>query len=186
MSEVDREKWDRKYAARRQRWPGQPAEWLQEHLPQLRPPGRALDLAAGDGCNSLLLASRGWTVDAVDVSAEGFAIGKPSAGPLPIRWIVADLDDYQPPPAQYDLVLCFKFLDRARLPDIVMSALKPGGLFLAETVNWREGESPDAHVTNPDYLLQPDEWPALFPTLQVLEHDQSGTTSKFAARRPDR
>src|SRR5690606_37707305 len=95
VSESDRKKWDEKYSRREDASPGPPAEYLEQLLRRLPMGGKALDLAAGDGANSLLLASRGWKVVAVDISAAGLEIGKRVAGPLPIDWQVADLDDYQ-------------------------------------------------------------------------------------------
>lgn len=145
--------------------------------------GRALDLAAGDGANSLLLASRGWRVDAVDISAVGLQIGKSVAGPLPIQWIVADLDEYEPAADHYNLVLCTRFFDRVRLPDLIRTALKPGGYFLGEVYNFRELARPDKHVGNPDYLVNEDEWPKLLAEFEILEHDQ-GEMTRVLFRKP--
>ncbi len=119
----------------------------------------------GDGANSLLLASRGWRVTAVDISPTGLALGRKVAGPLPIQWVEADLDTYEPESAAYDLVLCFRFLDRLRLPQLVDVALKPAGLLLAETFNVQAIGSPDCHITNPAYLLQQGGVVAALPQL---------------------
>ena len=186
MTAEDRQRWDRKFAERSSRSPGPPSDWLVEQLGALPRGGRALDLAAGDGCNSLLLASRGWKVTAVDISEVGLSIGEGVAGPLPVEWIVADLDEYEPPAETFDLVLCFRFLDRTRLPGMVERALKPGGLFLAATFNWREAERPQSPIHHPDFLLRKDEWPTLMSGLEILEHDQSGTISSLIARKESR
>ena len=181
MSAEDKAKWDAKYASRPMKTCGPPAEWVERNLGSLPRGGRVLDLACGDGANTLLLASRGNRVVAVDISEQGLAIGKKIAGPLPIDWVEADLDDYSPPANEFDLVVCIKFLDRKRIVEIVNDALKPGGLLLAETYNTRDGLS---HVKNPDFLLRDGEWLMLFPSYQVLAHDESGPTSKLLARKP--
>lgn len=182
MSENDRQKWDQKYADRPS--PGAPSDFLEQNLRLLPRGGRALDLAAGDGANSLLLASRGWRVTAVDISAVGLEIGKRVAGPLPIEWIVADLDDYSPPAGQFDLVMALRFFDRKQLPDQVRTALKPGGYFLSESYNFRELNRPDSHVTNPDYLVSENEWPQLLDGFEVHEHDQSRSSTRILFRKP--
>ena len=184
MAPNDRQRWDRKHAARRDSKPGAPAGWLGQRLDRLPRPTRALDLAAGDGRHSLLLADRGWNVTAVDISPVGLDIGRRAAESTTIDWVVDDLDVYRPDPGAYGLVLCFFFLDRRLLPELVAAALRSGGIFVAETFNRREADRPDARITNPDYLLADDEWLALFPDFEVLEHDQRGPTSRFLARRP--
>lgn len=187
MSHEDRERWDAKYAARPSRSPGAPSAWLEQLLPRLPRGGRALDLAAGDGANALLLASRGWKVTAVDISPVGLALGRRVAGALRIDWVEADLEDYLPA-GPYDLVTCFRFLDRRRLGPIVASALAPGGLLAIETFNRRvlevlqnEAEAP----RNPEYLLELGEWPRHFPDYEILEHGEEGTLSRLFARRPE-
>ncbi len=82
MSQRDAEKWDAKYAL--QRATGVPANWLMELLPHLPRGGTGLDLAAGDGANALLLASRGNRMTAVDISSVGLNLGKRTGGPLPV------------------------------------------------------------------------------------------------------
>lgn len=183
MSEQDRVRWDKKYAERPSRASSPPSPWLEQHLRNLPRGGRALDLACGDGGNALLLASRGTRVIAVDVSPVGLAIGRKVAGPLPIEWVEADLDHYEPQVASFDLVVCFRFLDRKRLFHLVDTALKPGGLFLGETFNQSAAKHPDCHVTNPDYLLAEGEWLRLFPTYEVLAHEESGGMSRYLGRK---
>lgn len=188
MSHEDRERWNAKYAARPARSPGAPSTWLEQLLPRLPRGGRALDLAAGDGANALLLASRGWKVTAVDISPVGLALGRRVAGALRIEWVEADLDDYLPA-GPYDLITCFRYLDRQRLGPIVAAALAPGGLIAVETFNRRVLELPPSEVEaprNPDYLLELGEWPRLFSDFEMLEHDEEGTLSRLFARRPAR
>ena len=59
-------------------------------------PGRALDLAAGEGRNSVWLAERGWSVTAVDFSRVGLEKGRKlsaarGVGDSQVDWVVADL-----------------------------------------------------------------------------------------------
>ena len=75
------------------------------------PPGRALDLAAGEGRNALWLADRGWEVTAVDFSLAGLDKGRTlqtrheRGRDLHIDWVHADVLAYDSGPATYDLAL---------------------------------------------------------------------------------
>jgi 2-polyprenyl-3-methyl-5-hydroxy-6-metoxy-1,4-benzoquinol methylase len=63
---VRREHWDRKYAETEQLWAATPNRSFAAEAAGL-PPGRALDLACGEGRHAIWLASRGWQVTAVDL-----------------------------------------------------------------------------------------------------------------------
>lgn len=59
--------WDRRYADR-PLWSGNPNGTLVDEVADL-PPGRALDVGAGEGGDAIWLAERGWEVTANDISA---------------------------------------------------------------------------------------------------------------------
>lgn len=62
--------WDRHYARLDAQWGTRPNQILADLVTDLAPtPGTALDLGCGHGGDSLWLASHGWDVTAVDVSA---------------------------------------------------------------------------------------------------------------------
>ena len=75
---VDAEAWDERYAATELVWSLDPTSSSPPSSPTSRP-GRAVDLAAGEGRNAIWLARRGWQVTAVDFSQVG-------AGQGPRRW----------------------------------------------------------------------------------------------------
>jgi SAM-dependent methyltransferase len=123
-------------------------------------PGRALDLACGGGRHALLLAERGFTVDAVDASRQGLNILEREATrrglAARIATHLADLEA-EPPgftllPARYDLVLDFYFLHRPLLQRVPVT-LRPGGLFVA-AIHYHEpgAEQPHAFVLAPGEL----------------------------------
>src|SRR5262245_48589585 len=134
MSASDRERWDAKYADKPAPDQLSPDDWLVEQAAEL-PAGRALELACGLGHNAVWLAGHGWNVDAVDISAIGLARAEELAERCGTRvnWVVADLDEFVPEPAAYNLVLVFRFLDRGRLPGIIREALRSGGRLVYET-----------------------------------------------------
>lgn len=103
------EYWESRYAAAESIWSGRVNRTLKDAVEPLAP-GRALELGCGEGGDALWLASRGWTVTAVDISAtatERGARAASSAG-IPddrIRWVAHDLTTWTgEDDAAYDLV----------------------------------------------------------------------------------
>lgn len=135
---MDDEDWDRRYAERELVWSAGPTQVVAEFARDL-PPGRALDLAAGEGRNALWLGERGWRVTAVDFSrvaldrAAGLARDRLS-DPDAVQLVRADLAAYRPPSEAFDLVLVVYLQVPAELRRTVLgaaaSALAPGGRLL--------------------------------------------------------
>jgi SAM-dependent methyltransferase len=107
-SSMSAKDWDERYRDRELVWGAAPNMWVEREVTPLAP-GRALDLACGEGRNSVWLARQGWGVTGVDFSAE--AIGKARAlaeqqlGEADsVEWICANATSLELP-AQYDLVL---------------------------------------------------------------------------------
>lgn len=136
MESVD---WDRRYATKDLLWSAGPNRWVEEVGLEL-PPGRALDLAAGEGRNALWLVERGWTATAVDFSAVALDRARKLAADRlgeragRLELIEADLREYVPEPGGYDLVISAYFQVGAELRRQVMraaaTAVAPGGLLL--------------------------------------------------------
>jgi len=63
MSAAD---WDSRYRGTDLVWGATPNMWVEQETTGLAP-GLALDLACGEGRNSIWLAARGWRVTGVDV-----------------------------------------------------------------------------------------------------------------------
>jgi SAM-dependent methyltransferase len=135
---VDSRRWDERYEGAEFEWTTRPNQCVTAELADLLP-GRALDLAAGEGRNSVWLAERGWRVTAVDFSRVGLAKGRRLAaargvGEARIEWILADLCDYEPDQGSFDLVLITYFHAGAELRAVVLvraaAALAPGGRLL--------------------------------------------------------
>jgi len=136
MAEKDKEKWNTKYEATDCLAGREPCEWLSDHAHLLTGGGRALDIAMGEGRNAIYLASLGYEVVGVDISdvATHRAHKNAREKNLKIHTEVADLDNYEIPANEYDVIICFYFLDR-NLYDPIRRGLKPGGLLIYETFN---------------------------------------------------
>lgn len=133
--------WDARYA-HGPVWTREPNVWVREATRDLAP-GRALDVAAGDGRHALWLASLGWSVTAVDVSLEGMrqgaALARERAATHPrqaraaggVAWVVADARTPAIAPGSADLVVvAYLHLpadDLARALGHAADAVAPGG-----------------------------------------------------------
>jgi SAM-dependent methyltransferase len=106
---VDAEEWDRRYAESGLVWSAGPNVFVAAALASATP-GRALDLAAGEGRNAIWLAERGWAVTAVDFSLVGLDKGRAllkrrSRGDRPaVEWVHADAVTHDPG-SGFDLAL---------------------------------------------------------------------------------
>jgi hypothetical protein len=61
MTSMSAADWDSRYSGSDLIWGSEPNLWVEQETAGL-PPGRALDLACGEGRNSIWLAGRGWQV----------------------------------------------------------------------------------------------------------------------------
>ncbi len=132
---VDRETWDARYAGTDTLWSFEPNRFLVGEVEPLRP-GRALDLACGEGRNALWLASRGWRVTAVDFSQVALDRGHEMADRrgLAVEWIAADIMAWTPPQRAFDLVaILYLQLPQRQLGPVLRraaDAVAPGGVLL--------------------------------------------------------
>jgi 2-polyprenyl-3-methyl-5-hydroxy-6-metoxy-1,4-benzoquinol methylase len=99
------------------------------------PPGRALDLGAGEGPDAIRLAMLGYSVDAVEISSVAaekitrFA-EEENVSSL-VRVTIADLESYTPA-GEYDIIICNGVLhyikNKTRVVTKMQSATRKGGL----------------------------------------------------------
>ena len=135
---MDATDWDRKYDRRELVYGEAPNTTVVEVATSLKR-GRALDLASGQGRNAIWLATRGWTVDAVDFSSVALTRASRVAHSAPrsvrerLTWIHADVTQLATEP-NYDLVLMLYLHlppdERHRAVSAAVSALKPDGILM--------------------------------------------------------
>ena len=191
MSTTDRDRWNAKYSKVRSSVNCSGDEWLLEACETIAQStsasttaGRAIDLACGRGQNAIWLAQHGWTVDGVDISPEGLNMAHKSAAQsrCSVCWIEADLDDWLPPPAAYDLAIVFRFLDRVTIPRIVTTGVRPGGWLIYETFSAGQLQRPENHIGNPAFTLTPGELPVLFPGFEVINYHEACLANRTVQR----
>lgn len=106
---MDANDWDRRYAEAALVWSAGPNRFVESELADLSP-GRAIDVAAGEGRNSIWLAERGWDVTAVDFSQAGLDKGRElqaRGGGMELRidWVRADAVEDDLGRGLYDLAV---------------------------------------------------------------------------------
>lgn len=155
-----------------------PADWLVRHRLFYRP-GRALDLACGRGRNALYLAREGFQVEAWDKDAEALEGLSATADTLGLSAITTRLVDLEQapeiPPASFDLITVFYYLQRDLMPRI-MRALKPGGVLVYETFLIDNHERFN-HPRRREFCLNHNELLALFRELRVLAYREGAQDS---------
>jgi len=174
---VRREHWDRKYGETKLLWSAEPNRFLVAEAADLAP-GRALDLACGEGRNALWLARLGWKVTGVDFSEVAIAKGRERAAreQLDVEFVCSDLLEYEPKVDAFDLVLVFYLqihaLERRRVLERAVPALRANGTFLLvghDLTNLTDGVGgpPD-----PDLLYTPDDIVAELPGLEIAKAER--------------
>jgi SAM-dependent methyltransferase len=127
--------WNRRYAGRELLWTAQPNRFLVAEVADLAP-GRALDLACGEGRNAVWLAEQGWRVTGVDFSEVALAKAGELAAARGVdaSWVRADLLDYRPDRRACDLVVVLylqvRAAERRQIVRAAAGAVAVGGTLL--------------------------------------------------------
>jgi len=122
--------------------------------------GNALDIACGNGRNSIFLAAKGFVVDAVDIST---VVTTHLAGKNPnINVICVDLDAWDIPQNRYELIANVRFLDRRLFP-MIQNGLRTGGVLIFES--FMDGEKDK-------YCLKQNELLRAFPSFRIVYYEE--------------
>jgi len=169
---VKREDWNRRYAGAESLWSAKPNRFLVAEVAGLEP-GRALDLACGEGQNAVWLAGLGWEVTAVDYAEVAIAKGIERAARegVAVDFHADDLLRYRPEARAFDLVLILYLhmpSDGRRLVlERAAAAVAPGGTLVLvghDLLNLTEGVG---GPSDPDLLFTPDDVAAELHGLDV-------------------
>jgi len=179
---MDSTQWDERYSTSELIWTGRANQFVEANLGDLAP-GTAVDLAAGEGRNAVWLASRGWTVTAVDFSQVGLdkAARLAAEHGVDITIVCADATAWAPDAPVDLVVLSYLQLPSEQQQTVLEHAaawLSPGGtLFVIahDRSNVTDGYGGPA---DPDVCYTVDETVAALGALDV-------TVAEIAERRVD-
>jgi rhodanese-related sulfurtransferase len=166
-----------------------PSPFLSRVLPRLSP-GRALDVAAGAGRESVVLARHGWRVEAWDHDPEALARAEALAARegvrIETRCVALERLHLLPEPAPWDTIVVCRYLQRTLFPWLER-ALAPGGTLVYET--FRRGQERHGRPRQDRYLLESGELTQSFPALRTELHEESDAPhgpvmAHLLARRP--
>lgn len=131
--------------------------------------GNALDIACGNGRNSIFLVAKGFVVDAVDIST--IATNRLEGRHPNINVICADLDTWDIPRNRYDLIANVRFLDRRLFP-LIRKGLKTGGVLIFESFMDEEEDN---------YCLKQNELLRAFQSFRIIlyEEKKADLSEKF-------
>lgn len=148
----------------------------------LEPSGRALDIGAGDGRHSILLARSGFTVEAVDISAEAVAKLREVArrGRLPIEARVGDCSEPECIAGPYELIVADTVLGHFEMPDAlaigrrIAAALAPGGWLFVTALSANDPRESEFASLSWTYYTR-GELVELFPSLRIERCEEFAT-----------
>ncbi len=154
--------WNDRYRGSELVWSTGPNQFVEAVCSDLSP-GRAIDLAAGEGRNAIWLAERGWDATAIDFSDVAVDKAKELADRrgVTIHAQVADLNEYVPEAGAFDLVV----VAYLQLPDDQLTpilhraeaAVAPGGTFLLISHDLSNLDGGHGGPKQPEVLTTPDQ-----------------------------
>lgn len=136
-----------------------------------RKPGRALDIAMGQGRNSVFLALRGWDAGGFDVSPRGLKAARLAAewAGVRIRAELASHERFAMPPEQWDLIAAIYApvpLADAGYAQRLQRSLRKGGILVVESF-----ARPEAAAERTPVDLEPDPLLEAYRPLRLLRFE---------------
>ena len=168
-----REDWNARYAQKELLWTAEPNRLLAAEVAGLVP-GRALDVACGEGRNAVWLAERGWRVTGIDFSdvALAKAAELAAARGVEVEWVLADVVEQEPEPGAFDLVaVLYLQLPHDELAHALRHAARgtaPGGTLVVlghDTTNLTDGHGGPKDAT---VLFTPEDVVAALGDLDLV------------------
>lgn len=159
--------WNSRYAEPGYAYGTEPNAFLASQKKYLKPGGKALAVADGEGRNGVWLAQQGLDVLSVDASEVGLRKTQELAADrgVAIRTEKVDLITWQWPVQKHDVVAAiyvhFPSEARARMHRCMFEALKPGGILILEAftpaqLNYKSGGPPVAEMLYSADMLRID------------------------------
>ena len=119
--------------------------------------GRVLDIGCGTGQATRPMAERGYRVTAIELGPNLAAVARRNLAPWNVDVHAGAFEDWTPPDAQFDLVMCFTafhWLDHAIALPKIASILRPGGAFAYTTGGHVEGGTSEFFVDSQECYMK--------------------------------
>jgi tellurite methyltransferase len=125
--------WEERYASEKYLFGKEPVLSLKNYVSYLHK-GKTLDVAMGEGRNSVFLAQQGFQVEGVDCSTKAIEKAKKLAEEksVSIEAKTQNLDFFLMPLMKYDTILMTYYKPQARFFSEILRGLVAGGTFLLE------------------------------------------------------
>jgi SAM-dependent methyltransferase len=161
---MDATGWDARYSGTELVWGAEPNRFVAAELEPLAP-GRALDVACGEGRNAVWLATLGWQAVGVDFSTAGLAraaaLAEKAGVAGRVEFMAVDVVADSLPEGRFDAVV-IAYLQvpaaaRRAVARKAAEALAPGGVMVVvghDSTNLTEGVG---GPQDPEVLLSPDD-----------------------------
>ena len=177
----DQSAWDKTYSRNEYVFGKEPSQLLVQFLDDL-PKGRSLDIAMGEGRNTVYLARRGFLSEGVDISAVGIKKAQKLANEnkVKIYAINADLQKYKIRPNHYEVIINFYYLQRNLIPQI-KAGLKKGGVVVFETNTMDQLKLPGGSGWQKEYLLHAGELKSAFSDFEILHYTETNNGQEALA-----
>ena len=176
--QLDAEHWNQYFAAEHPAFNTNPNGFLVEMIKGRRP-GQALDVAMGQGRNSLWLAQKGWDVTGFDIADKAIAAAEQEAVELGMRihTEVNTIEAFDYGENRWDLIL-LSYAGAGPSADRVERALKPGGILIVEAFH----EDALKSMRIGGSLFKTGELPARYPNLRTVRYEEPIATPDFAQK----
>ena len=165
---MDKTFWDERFGEPGFMYGDQPNDFLKSEAFLLKPSGRILCLAEGEGRNAVYLASQGYDVTCVDYSEAGLTktAQLAEAKGVQVETVCADLTHYNIQAGSWDgIVMIFGHFDnplRRSLYQRISAGLKKGGKVLMEVYSSEQLALGTGGPKSLEYLYTKEELEAAF------------------------
>ncbi|HVN19291.1 MAG TPA: class I SAM-dependent methyltransferase [Dongiaceae bacterium] len=169
-------RWNRILTAEHPTFNAKPNQFLVEMV-KGRKPGRALDIAMGQGRNSIWLAQQGWDVTGFDIADAGLAMANENARRLGVKihTEVARFENFDYGENRWDLILR-SYAGCGAVAEKLERALKPGGILVEEA--FHVDATKDHRIGGS--ICGTGELPYLFQELRTIHYEEPIATPDFA------
>jgi protein-L-isoaspartate O-methyltransferase len=176
--QLDAERWDKYFAAEHPAFNTHPNGFLIDMV-KGRQPGKALDVAMGQGRNSIWLAQQGWDVSGFDIAEQAMTSANQQAAKLGVKihTEVNTIEGFDYGESRWDLIL-LSYAGDGPPPAIVERALKPGGILIVEAFH----EDALKSLRIGGSLFKTGLLPGRYPGLRTVRYEEPIAMPDFAPK----